>query len=149
MYFKPNAFTSWSCFKYDSFHWIKVIIIVGYKVSCYCQLSASDLTLCFGLDKLLDSNTSVWFIRSAPSLCRCPQGAIWSSLLFNCYIHLLSSIPRHCLVTGYADYHILLTTIPHKDNSVTAAARLNANLAALCEYGQHWNIKFAALKTFH
>ena len=78
-----------------------------------------------------------------------PQGAIWSPLLFNLYIHLLPSVPRHCLVVGYADDHTLLTTIPCKDNHVTAAARLNADLAALYEYGYHWNIKFAPLKTFY
>ena len=42
----------------------------------------------------------------------------------------------------------ILTTIPHKDNRVTVAAHLNADLAALCEYGHHWNIKFAPSKTF-
>ena len=51
-------------------------------------------------------------------------------------------------MVGYADDHTLLTTIPHKDNRVTAAAQLNADLVALCEYGHHWNIKFAPLKTF-
>ena len=38
-------------------------------------------------------------------------------------------------MVGYADDHAPLTTIPHKDNCVTAAARLNADLEALCEYG--------------
>ena len=70
------------------------------------------------------------------------------SLLFNLYIRLLPSVPRHCLVFGYADDQTLLTTIPHKDNLVTAAAQLNADLAALCKYGHHWNIKFAPSKTF-
>ena len=51
-------------------------------------------------------------------------------------------------MVGYADDHTLLTTIPHKDNRATAAAHLNADLAALCEYGHHWKIEFAALKTF-
>ena len=64
------------------------------------------------------------------------------------YIRLLPSVPRHCLVVGYADDHTLLTTIPHKDNHVTAAAQLNADLAALCEYGHHWNVKFTPQKTF-
>ena len=77
-----------------------------------------------------------------------PQGAIWSTLPFNLYIRLHPSVPRHCLVVGYADDHTLLTTIPHKDNRVTAVAQLNADLAALCECGHHWNIKFAPLKTF-
>ena len=77
-----------------------------------------------------------------------PQGAIWSPLLFNLYIRLLPSVPRHCLVVGYADDHTLLTTIPHKDDRVTAAAQLNADLAALCKYGHHWNIKFAPSRTF-
>ena len=36
-----------------------------------------------------------------------PQGAIWSPLLFNFYIRLLPSVPRHCLVVGYADDHTL------------------------------------------
>ena len=27
-----------------------------------------------------------------------PQGAIWSPLLFTIYIHLLPSVPKHCLV---------------------------------------------------
>ena len=53
-----------------------------------------------------------------------PQGAIWSPLLFNLYIRLLPSVPRHCLVVGYADDHTLLTTIPHKDDRVTAADRV-------------------------
>ena len=52
------------------------------------------------------------------------------------------------VVVGYADDHTLLTTIPQKDNCVTAAAQLNTDLAALYEYGCHWNIKFAPLKTF-
>ena len=77
-----------------------------------------------------------------------PQSAIWSPLLFNLYIRLLFSVPRHCLVVGYADDHTLLTTIPHKDNCVTAAAQLNADMAVLCEYSYHWSIKFAPLKTF-
>ena len=51
-------------------------------------------------------------------------------------------------MVGYADDHTLLTTIPHKDDRVTAAAQLNADLAALCKYGHHWNIKFAPSKTF-
>ena len=51
-------------------------------------------------------------------------------------------------MVGYADDHILLTTIPHKDNRATAAAQLNADLAALCEYGHHSNIKFVPLMTF-
>ena len=51
-------------------------------------------------------------------------------------------------MVGYADDHTLLTTIPHKDDCVTAAAQLNADLAALCKYGHHWNIKFTPSKTF-
>ena len=77
-----------------------------------------------------------------------PQGAIWSPLLFNLYVRLLPSVPKHCSVVGYADDHTLLTIIPNKVNRITAAANLNANLAALCEYGHHWNIKFAPHKTF-
>ena len=51
-------------------------------------------------------------------------------------------------MVDYADDYTLLTTIPHKDNRATAAAQLNADLAALCEYGHHRNIKFVPLKTF-
>ena len=77
-----------------------------------------------------------------------PRGAVWSPLLFNLYIRLLLSIPKYCLVVGSVDDHTLLTTIPH-NNGATAAVHLNADLAALYEYGHHWNIKFAPLKTFH
>ena len=77
-----------------------------------------------------------------------PQGAIWSPLLFNLYVHLLPSVPKYCLVVGYVDDHTLLTTIPNKVNRITAAAHLNTNLAVLCEYGCHWNINFAPQKTF-
>ena len=112
---------------------------------------------CGKVFRLFQSYLSNWYIKVVtpfdssdlhPVSAGVPQGAIWSSLLFNRYIHLLPSIPRHCYVAGYAGDLMLLTTIPHKDNSVTAAARLNADLAALCEYGQHWNIKFAPLKAF-
>ena len=77
-----------------------------------------------------------------------PQGAIWSPSLFNLYVRLLPSVPKHCSVVGYADDHTLLTIIPNKVNRITAAVNLNADLAALCEYGHHWNIKFAPHKTF-
>ena len=32
-----------------------------------------------------------------------PQGPVWSPLLFNLYIRLLPSIPKYCVVVGYAD----------------------------------------------
>ena len=51
-------------------------------------------------------------------------------------------------MVGYADDHTLLTTIPNKDDRATAAVHLIADLAALCEYGYHWNIEFSLLKTF-
>ena len=51
-------------------------------------------------------------------------------------------------MVGYADDHTLLTTIPHKDDCATAAAQLNPDLAALCEYSHPRNIKLAPLKTF-
>ena len=35
-----------------------------------------------------------------------------------------------------------LTTIPQKEDRATAATHLNAELAALCEYGNHWDIHF-------
>ena len=59
----------------------------------------------------------------------------------------LDSSDLHPVSAGVDD-HTLLTTISHKDNRATAATHLNADLAALCEYGHHWNIEFAALKTF-
>ena len=69
-------------------------------------------------------------------------------LLFNLYIRLLPGIPQHSLVIGYADDHTLAITILHKEERAIAAAHLNADLAALCEYGTYWNIEFAPLKTF-
>ena len=78
-----------------------------------------------------------------------PQGAIWSPLLFNLYIRLLPRIPKDNLVIdGYADDHTLAIIIPRKEDCAIAAARLSADLAALCEYGTYWKIEFAPLKTF-
>ena len=57
-----------------------------------------------------------------------PQGAIWSPLLFNLYIRLLPSVIKHSLVVGYADNHILLMTIPTKDNHGIAADHLNMQI---------------------
>ena len=52
------------------------------------------------------------------------------------YIRLLPSIIKHSLVVGYADDHTLLMTIPTKDICGIAADHLNADLAALHEYGK-------------
>ena len=45
-----------------------------------------------------------------------PQGAIWSPLLFNLYIHLLPTVVEHCMIVGYADDHTLLKIIPDKSD---------------------------------
>jgi len=55
-------------------------------------------------------------------------------------------VVKHCLVVGYTDDHTFLITIPHKDSRAIAAAHLNADLAILCGYGHHWDIKFTSLK---
>ena len=77
------------------------------------------------------------------------QGAIWSPLLFNLYIHLLPSIVKPSLVVGYADDHTLLITIPHKNDCTAAADHLNVDSTALHKYGQSWNIIFAPAKALH
>ena len=61
-----------------------------------------------------------------------PQGGIWSPLLFNLYVRLLPSVPRHCPVVGYADDHTLMTINPNRSDCFPAATSLNADLAALC-----------------
>lgn len=65
-----------------------------------------------------------------------PQSTIWSPLLFNLYV-LLPYVSKYRSVVGYADDHTLFKTISSKDNRITAAAHLNADLAVLCEYGHH------------
>ena len=77
-----------------------------------------------------------------------PQDAIWPPLFFDLYIHLLPRIQKHCLTVGYADGHTFVITIPRKEDHNIVAAHLNADLAALCEYGTQWNIKFATSKNF-
>ena len=57
---------------------------------------------------------------------------------------MLPSVVKHSLVVGYADDH---TLIPAKNDRVVAADHLNADLTALYEYGQLWNIIFAPAKT--
>ena len=46
----------------------------------------------------------------------------------NLYIRLLPSVIKHSLVVGYADNHILLMTIPTKDNHGIAADHLNMHI---------------------
>ena len=48
----------------------------------------------------------------------------------------------------HADDHTLAITIPHKKDHTIAAAHLNADLAALREYGTYWSIKFVPLQAF-
>jgi len=62
-----------------------------------------------------------------------------SHLLSNIYIHLLPGIH---LAVRYADDHMLVITIPHKEYHIVA------DLAALCEYWSCWNIEFASVKIF-
>ena len=76
-----------------------------------------------------------------------PQGGIWSPLLFNHYVRLLPSVPRHCPVFGYADDHTLVMINPNRSDRFPAATNLNADLAALRVYGHPWNIQFAPQKT--
>ena len=60
-----------------------------------------------------------------------PQGAIWSPLLFNLYIHLLPTVVKHCLIVGYADDHTLLKIIPDKSDRFAAASQMNEHLQAI------------------
>ena len=76
-----------------------------------------------------------------------PQGGIWSPLLFNLYVRLLPSVPRHCSVAGYADDHALMMIIPNRSDRFPAATNLNVDLVALCVYGRPWSIQFAPQKT--
>jgi len=77
-----------------------------------------------------------------------PQGAIWSPLLFNLYIHLLPTVVKHCLIVGYADDHTLLKIIPDKSDRFAAASQMNEDLQAISQFGKTWHIKFAPAKTF-
>ena len=77
-----------------------------------------------------------------------PQGAIWSPLLFNLYIHLVPTVAKHCLIVGYADDHTLLKIIPDKSDRFTAASQMNEDLQAISQLGKTWHIKFAPTKTF-
>ena len=76
-----------------------------------------------------------------------PQGTIWSPLLFNLYIGFFPSVVQFSSVIGYADDHTLLKIIPQKQDRSRATDELNADLAALFQFGQQWFMDFAPLKT--
>ena len=62
-----------------------------------------------------------------------PQGAIWSSPLFNLYICQLPSVVK---IVGYVDKHSLLKIIPDKNSGIVAALHLNSDLVVLYHFGQ-------------
>jgi len=77
-----------------------------------------------------------------------PQGAIWSSPLFNLYICQLLTVVKHSLIVGYADDHTLLKIVSDKCDHLTAVSQLNYDLLAISQFDKVWQIKFAPSKTF-
>ena len=76
-----------------------------------------------------------------------PQGAIWSPLLYNLYIHFLPSVVTFSSVIGYTNDHTLLKVIPLKSDRLRAADELNTDLMPLSQFGKQWFMNFAPLKT--
>ena len=60
---------------------------------------------------------------------------------------MLPSVVQFSSIIGYADDHTLLKVIPLKEDRHRAAEELNADLAALFQFGKQWFIDFAPSKT--
>ena len=57
-----------------------------------------------------------------------PQGGVWSSMLFNLYVHHFPSQLHSCSLVSYADDTTPLKIIPIKESRLRAAAKINADL---------------------
>ena len=75
-----------------------------------------------------------------------PQGGIWSPILFNLYICYLPDQILHCTSLQYAEDSTLIKVLPSKDNRITAADKMNADLASIYLWGRMWNINFEPAK---
>ena len=64
------------------------------------------------------------------------QGGVWSPLLFNLYVRHLPSQLESCLLVSYADDSTLLKVIPTKDVRLNAAAKINAGLCRIADWGK-------------
>ena len=71
-----------------------------------------------------------------PVMTGVPQGGVWSPLLFNLYVSHHTSQLESCLLVSYADDSTLLKIIPTKDSRLNAAAKINADLCRIADWGK-------------
>ena len=128
---------------FDSVWWgglLQHLKSVGLRGKAYCLLSSY---LC---DRYLFVVAHGDTSSLQPFTAGVPQGGIWSPILFNLYIRDLPTQILHCALLQYADDSTLIKVVPSKEDRITVADEMNADLARIYSWGLLRNINFEPAK---